>query len=199
LEKALMKKDIKEQIETIIRTHKKMVAKFEADGLETIAAAADTITKVLKQGGRVYVCGNGGSAADAQHIASELIGRFERERKGLPAIALTTDTSVITSISNDYGFENVFAKQVEALVEEGDILWAISTSGASVNVIAAAELAKKKGACVLAFTGKSNSKLEQIADICVCANEKSTARSQEIHQLAYHIICGLVERCFTSG
>ena len=194
-----MEKNIKEQIETIIQTHKKMVAEFEADGLETIAAAADTITKVLKQGGRVYVCGNGGSAADAQHIASELVGRFERERKGLPAIALTTDTSVITSISNDYGFENVFAKQVEALVEEGDILWAISTSGASANVIAAAELAKKKGACVLAFTGKSNSKLEQIADICVCANEESTARSQEIHQLAYHIICGLVERCFTSG
>ncbi len=194
-----MEKNIKEQIETIIRTHKKMVAEFETDGLETIAAAADTITKVLKQGGRVYVCGNGGSAADAQHIASELVGRFERERKGLPAIALTTDTSVITSISNDYGFENVFAKQVEALVEEGDILWAISTSGASANIITAAELAKKKGACVLAFTGKSNSKLEQIADICVCANEKSTARSQEIHQLAYHIICGLVERCFTSG
>ena len=194
-----MEKNIKEQIETIIQTHKKMVAEFEADGLETIAAAADTITKVLKQGGRVYVCGNGGSAADAQHIAGELVGRFERERKGLPAIALTTDTSVITSISNDYGFENVFAKQVEALVKEGDILWAISTSGASANVIAAAELAKKKGACVLAFTGKSNSKLEQIADICVCANEKSTARSQEIHQLAYHIICGLVERCFTSG
>jgi len=194
-----MEKNIKEQIETIIQTHKKMVAEFEADGLETIAAAADTITKVLKQGGRVYVCGNGGSAADAQHIAGELVGRFERERKGLPAIALTTDTSVITSISNDYGFENVFAKQVEALVEKGDILWAISTSGASANVIAAAELAKKKGACVLAFTGKSNSKLEQIADICVCANEKSTARSQEIHQLAYHIICGLVERCFTSG
>ncbi len=194
-----MEKNIKEQIETIIQTHKKMVAEFEADGLETIAVAADTITKVLKQGGRVYVCGNGGSAADAQHIAGELVGRFERERKGLPAIALTTDTSVITSISNDYGFENVFAKQVEALVEEGDILWAISTSGASANVIAAAELAKKKGACVLAFTGKSNSKLEQIADICVCANEKSTARSQEIHQLAYHIICGLVERCFTSG
>lgn len=194
-----MEKNIKEQIETIIQTHKKMVAEFEADSLETIAAAADTITKVLKQGGRVYVCGNGGSAADAQHIASELVGRFERERKGLPAIALTTDTSVITSISNDYGFENVFAKQVEALVEEGDILWAISTSGASANVIAAAELAKKKGACVLAFTGKSNSKLERIADICVCANEKSTARSQEIHQLAYHIICGLVERCFRSG
>lgn len=194
-----MEKNIKEQIETIIQTHKKMVAKFEADGLEAVVAAAETITKALKQDGRVYVCGNGGSAADAQHIAGELVGRFEHERKGLPAIALTTNTSVITSISNDYGFENVFAKQVESLVKEGDILWAISTSGASVNVIAAAELAKKKGACVLAFTGKSNSKLEQIADICVCANEKSTARSQEIHQLAYHIICGLVESCFTSG
>ncbi len=194
-----MEKNIKEQIETIIRTHKKMVAKFEADGLETIVAAAETITKALKQNGRVYVCGNGGSAADAQHIAGELVGRFEHERKGLAAVALTTDISVITSISNDYGFENVFAKQVEALVKEGDILWAISTSGTSANVIAAAELAKKKGACVLAFTGKSNSKLEQIADICVCTYEKSTARSQEIHQLAYHIICGLVERCFTSG
>ncbi len=194
-----MEKNIKEPIEAIIQTHKKMVAEFEADGLETIAAAADTITKVLKQGGRVYVCGNGGSAADAQHIAGELVGRFEHERKGLPAVALTTDTSVITSISNDYGFENVFARQVETLVKEGDILWAISTSGASANVIAAAELAKKKGACVLAFTGKSNSKLEQIADICVCANEKSTARSQEIHQLAYHIICDLVERGFANS
>jgi D-sedoheptulose 7-phosphate isomerase len=194
-----MEKNIKEQIETIIRTHKEMVAEFEAGGFETIAAVAETITKALKQGGHIYLCGNGGSAADAQHIASELIGRFERERQGLPAVALTTDTSVITSIANDYGYENVFAKQVEALVKEGDILWAISTSGTSANVIAAAELAKKKNACVLALTGKSNSKLEQIADICFCANEESTARSQEIHQLAYHIICDLVERSFANS
>ena len=194
-----MSENIKKQITEVIETHKKAIAEFEANGLETIAAAAKIITRALKQGGRLFLCGNGGSAADAQHIAGELVGRFERERKGLAAIALTTDTSVITSVSNDYGYENVFARQVEALLKDGDILWAISTSGASANVIAAAELAKKKGACVLAFTGRSNSKLEQIADICFCANEKSTARSQEVHQLAYHIICDLVEDSFANS
>ncbi|GAG98957.1 unnamed protein product [marine sediment metagenome] len=192
-----MEENIKKQIQDIIQTHKKIVAEFEADGLEAVAAAAKTITKALKQNGRVFICGNGGSAADAQHIAGELVGRFERERKGLAAMALTTDTSVITSISNDYGYENMFARQVETLVKQGDILWAISTSGTSANVIAAAKLAKKKDACVLAFTGNSSSELEQIADICVCANDKSTARSQEIHQLAYHIICKLVEQNFS--
>jgi D-sedoheptulose 7-phosphate isomerase len=124
------------------------------------------------------------------------VGRFERERKPLPAVALTTDTSIVTSISNDYGYENVFAKQVEALVKKGDVLWAISTSGTSANVIAAAKLAKKKGAKVLAFTGSNDSKLEKVSDICLCANSKSTARSQEIHQLGFHIICGLVEDSF---
>ena len=194
-----MEKNVKKQIEAAIQVHKKMVIELESGGIETIAAAAEAIIRALKQEGTVYICGNGGSAADAQHIAGELVGRFARQRKGLAAVALTTDTSVITSISNDYGYENVFAKQVEALVREGDILWAISTSGSSENVIAAAELAKKKGACVLAFTGKSNSKLEQTADICFCANDKSTARSQEIHQVAYHIICGLVEQSFCKG
>jgi D-sedoheptulose 7-phosphate isomerase len=114
----------------------------------------------------------------------------------LAAVALSTDTSIITSIANDYAYEDVFARQVEALVKKGDILWAFSTSGTSANVIAAAKLARKKGASVLAFTGKANSKLEQIADICLCANDESTARSQEIHQLAYHIICELVEQSF---
>ncbi len=191
-----MNEDEKKKITEAIETHKKMIAELEASGIETITAAAEAIIRSLQQDGRIYICGNGGSAADAQHIASELVGRFERERKGLAAVALTTDTSVITSISNDYGYENVFAKQVEALVREGDILWVISTSGASANVIAAAELAKKKGAYVLAFTGRGNSKLKQIADICFCANSESTPRSQEIHQVAYHIICGLVERSF---
>jgi len=194
-----MNEDIKKHITQTIQKHKEMVVELETNGLETIAAAAEIITKALKQDGRIYLCGNGGSAADAQHIASELVGRFERERKPLPAVALTTDTSVITSISNDYGYENMFAKQVEPLVRKGDILWAISTSGASPNVIAAAELAKKKGATVLAFTGINNSKLEQIADICFCANDKSTPRSQEIHQIAYHIICDLVERSFVDS
>ena len=191
-----MNEGVRKKIIEVIKTHKKKISEFEASGIEIIAAAAEAITRALKQNGRVYICGNGGSAADAQHIASELVGRFERERQGLAAVALTTDTSVITSISNDYGYKNIFARQVDALVKKGDVLWAISTSGASANVIAAAELAKKKGACVLAFTGRSNSKLEQIADICFCANEASTARSQEIHQLAYHIICDLVEQSF---
>lgn len=191
-----MNADSKKQITKAIETHKKMVAEFEATGVKAIVDAADAIIKALKQDGRLYICGNGGSAADAQHIASELVGRFQRERKALPVIALTTDTSAITSISNDYGFENIFARQVEALVKDGDILWAISTSGTSPNVIAAAELAKEKGAAVLAFTGTANSRLEKIADICFCA-KNSTARSQEIHQLAYHIICDLVEQSFS--
>lgn len=191
-----MEKNVNKQIQDAIQIHKKMIAELEANNIETIAAAAGIITRALKQDGRVYICGNGGSAADAQHIAGELVGRFERQRRGLAAIALTTDTSVITAISNDYGYENVFAKQIEALVKHGDILWAISTSGDSPNIIAAAKAAKKKGASILAFTGRDNSKLEQIADICLCANDRSTAHSQEIHQLAYHIICGLVEQSF---
>lgn len=191
-----MDKSTKRQIAEAINTHKKMVAELEVSGMEIIAAAAGAIIESLKQNGRVYICGNGGSAADAQHIAGELVGRFARERKALPAVALTTDTSVITSIANDYGYEDVFVRQVEALVRKGDIFWGISTSGASPNVIAAAKLAKKKGACILAFTGRANSKLEQIADICFCADNQSTARSQELHQLAYHIICDLVEQSF---
>jgi len=191
-----MNKNIKKQVAKAIETHKKMLAEFEARGVEVIAAAAQAIIKTLKQNGTVYLCGNGGSAADAQHIAGELVGRFARERRALAAVALSTDTSILTSIANDYAYKDVFARQVEALVKKGDILWAFSTSGTSANIIAAAKLAKKKGACVLAFTGKANSKLEQIADICFCAGDKSTARSQEIHQLAYHIICDLVEQSF---
>jgi len=193
-----MNEDAKKQLAEVIEAHRKILAEFEANSLETIVAAAEAITKAIKQNGRLYICGNGGSAADAQHIAAELVGRFECERKGLPVIALTTDTSLITSVSNDYGYENIFVRQVEALVKEGDILWAISTSGSSLNVVAAAQLAKRKGAFVLAFTGKAVSELEQIADICLCANSQSTARSQEIHQLAYHIICQLVEQNFTT-
>ncbi len=191
-----MDKDVRKKIIETIESHKQAIDELQTSGIEAIAAATKIITRALKQNGRLYICGNGGSAADAQHIASELVGRFERERKPLPAVALTTDTSIITSVSNDYGYENVFAKQVEALVKKGDVLWAISTSGESANIIAAAKLARKKGAAVLAFTGKNNSKLEQAADICFCANSKSTARSQEVHQLGFHIICGLVEDGF---
>lgn len=185
-----------EKIKQTLDAHERLLAQLRRTGIETIAAAAKMITQALKNGGTVYICGNGGSAADAQHIAGELVGRFTRERKALPAVALSTDTSILTSIANDYSFEKVFARQVEALVRKGDILWAFSTSGTSPNVIAAAESAKERGASVLAFTGKAETPLERLADICICADDESTARSQEIHQLAYHIICDLVEMSF---
>ena len=194
-----MDEDIKKQITETIETHKKMTAEFQKSGIEKVAAISQAITRALEQNGTVYLCGNGGSAADAQHIAGEFVGRFKRERKALAAVALSTDTSVITCIANDYSYEKVFSRQVEALVREGDILWAFSTSGTSANVIAAAESAKNKSAYVIAFTGRINSKLEQISDICFCADDESTARSQEIHQLAYHIICDLVECSFTNS
>jgi D-sedoheptulose 7-phosphate isomerase len=194
-----MNPDTKKHITEAIETHKKMTADFEKDGIETIAAIAGTITNALKQDGTIYLCGNGGSAADAQHIAGEFVGRFARERKPLPAVAFSTDTSVLTCIANDYSYEKVFARQAEALVRKGDILWAFSTSGTSANVIDAARIAKEKGARVIAFTGRSGSELEQMADICFCADAESTARSQEIHQLAYHIICDLVERDFANS
>ncbi len=183
-------------IEQTLGIHEQLLEQLRLNNAETIAAAAQLTTRALKNGGAVYICGNGGSAADAQHIAGEMVGRFTRERKALAAVALSTDTSVLTSIANDYAYEKVFARQVEALVQKGDILWAFSTSGASANVIAAAELAKEKGASLLAFTGKTDTTLERLADICICAASESTARSQEIHQLAYHIICDLVEQDF---
>ncbi|UCC97270.1 MAG: SIS domain-containing protein [Phycisphaerales bacterium] len=193
-----MNEDTRKRIAETIETHKKMVVEFERRGIETIVSIAQAVADALERNGTVYLCGNGGSAADAQHIAGELVGRFCRQRKALAAVALSTDTSVVTCIANDYSYEKIFARQVEALVRKGDILWAFSTSGSSANVIAAAEAARKRDAYVIAFTGTSNSKLEEIADICLCAENESTARSQEIHQLAYHIICDLIDRRFSN-
>ncbi len=186
----------KKQISEAVETHKRMTVELDKNS-EIISAVAEAIIKVLEQNGTIYLCGNGGSAADAQHIAGELVGRFQRERKALAAVALSTDTSILTSIANDYSYEKVFARQVEALVREGDILWAFSTSGTSASVTVASRLAKEKNAQVIAFTGRKNSELEHISDICFCADNESTARSQEMHQLAYHIICDIVEYNFT--
>ncbi len=185
-----------ERIKEAIETHRKMLAVFEASAIETTVAMAGEIVHSLRNNGTLYLCGNGGSAADAQHIAGEFVGRFRAERRALPAVALSTDTSVLTCIGNDYDYESVFARQVEALVRPGDILWAFSTSGTSPNILRAAETARRQGARVLAFTGRANSKLESMADLCFCAEAALTARSQEIHQLAYHIICDLVEQRF---
>jgi D-sedoheptulose 7-phosphate isomerase len=186
----------KNQIAGIIETHKRMVSSFEASGLEIVCNMAEAIIKAIKKGGTVYICGNGGSAADAQHIAAELVNRFESNRGALPAVAITTDSSVMTSIANDSNYDAVFSRQVDALVKKGDVLWAISTSGKSPSILAAAKAARQKGASVVAFTGRKNSSLERLADICLCADSESAARSQEIHLLAYHIICKLVEQSF---
>lgn len=191
-----MNQNVNNLITEAIETHSKMVATLQKCGIEILTTIAQTIIDALKNNGTIYICGNGGSAADAQHIAGELVGRFRRERKALPVVALSTDTSVLTSIANDYSYENVFARQVEALINKGDILWALSTSGTSPNVAKAAKLAKERGARVLAFTGRADSELERIADVCFCAENESTARSQEIHQIAYHIICDIVEYSF---
>ena len=186
----------KKRVLDSIQLHKKVLAELEANCVDQIALSAKMLIDCIAGGGCIYICGNGGSAADAQHIAGELVGRFLRERKGLPAVALTTDTSVMTSIANDYDFEQVFSRQVEALVKEGDCLWAFSTSGTSKNVLTAAKLAKQTGAKILTFTGKKDSPLETLSDCCVCV-EGPTAAVQEVHQVAYHILCDFVEEAFT--
>ncbi|MHC5083525.1 MAG: D-sedoheptulose-7-phosphate isomerase [Planctomycetota bacterium] len=183
----------KQRILETIQLHKTLVADLQANCLEAIEAAAAMLIDCIGSGGCIYTCGNGGSAADAQHIAAELVGRFLRERKGLPAVAMTTDTSNLTSIGNDYGFEHIFSRQVEALVKEGDVLWGLSTSGTSKNIIAAIEKAKEKDAKVLAFTGKKDSPMEKLADVCICVEGPGSYVIQEVHQLAYHILCDLVE------
>jgi D-sedoheptulose 7-phosphate isomerase len=158
--------------------------------LERIAAE---MTRAVFAGNKVLWCGNGGSAADSQHMAAELVGRFRRERRGLKSIALTTDTSLLTAIGNDYGFEKVFQRQVEALCTAGDVVVGISTSGNSDNVCAALQAARTLNAFTVAFTGESGGKLAQIADVTLRIPSNETARIQEGHTLCGHILCDWVE------
>jgi D-sedoheptulose 7-phosphate isomerase len=163
-----------------------------------IAEAARQLTEVLQTGGKVLLCGNGGSAADAQHIAAELTGRFERERRALPAVALTTDTSAMTAIANDYGFARIFARQVEALGRTGDALVAISTSGESDNVLAAVDAARLAGLQTVGLAGRTGGRLARACDRCIVVPERSTARIQECHILIGHIWCSLIEEAFAT-
>lgn len=161
-----------------------------------IELAARHMVHCLAQGGKILVCGNGGSAADAQHFASEMLNRFEQERPGLAAIALTTDTSTLTSIANDYAYEQVFARQIKALGQPGDILLAISTSGNSANVLQAVAAAHSRHMPVIAMTGRSGGGLaEQIQadDVLLCVPAESTARIQEVHLLIIHCLCDAVD------
>ncbi len=161
--------------------------------VETVSRMADAIITCLRNGGVLYTFGNGGSAADAQHIAGELVGRFKLERGGFACVALTTDSSVITSTANDYGFDAVFVRQADALVREGDAVLAISTSGESENVIRAVELARARKAVVLALSGNEGGRLATLADICLTVPSADTPRIQECHINVAHILCGLVE------
>jgi phosphoheptose isomerase len=173
-----------------IALHQRLMA---ADPGPVLDAAAVIVT-AMKGGGTLLAFGNGGSAADAQHVASELVGRFERHRRGFAAIALTTDASVLTSISNDYGYERVFARQLEALGRKGDVAMGITTSGASANVIAAFEAARARGLQTIALTGRDGGAAGRAVDIHINVPSDSTARIQEVHRTLLHVICDLVER-----
>lgn len=186
-----MKTLIQDAIEKSIQTKQKIIS----DGLvDQIEKAARMLIECYKNKGKLLLCGNGGSAADAQHIAAELIGRFEKERPSLPAIALTTNSSNLTCISNDYDFEAVFARQVEGHCRKGDVLMVISTSGNSPNVVKAAEKGRQIGAKVIALTGSSGGKLKEVSDLLLNVPSDQTPRIQESHILIGHILCELLEQ-----
>ena len=166
-----------------------------------IAAAAERMVQCLRNDGKILACGNGGSAADSQHFAAELLNRFEMERPGLAAMALTTDTSTLTSIANDYDFDQVFSKQVRALGQKTDMLLAISTSGNSKNVLAAVVAAHENGMGVVALTGRNGGRMTEVllpSDIHVCVPAQSTARIQEVHLLTLHCLCDAID-CLLMG
>lgn len=161
-----------------------------------IEEAVNACISCLKNGGKLMFCGNGGSAADSQHLAAEIIGRYKKNRPAMPAIALTVDTSALTAIANDFGYEDVFSRQVEGLGKKGDILFAISTSGNSINILKATEQAASMGIKTIAFTGVSGGKLKDMADITINVPSDETNHIQEMHIAVGHIICGLVEEAF---
>jgi phosphoheptose isomerase len=162
--------------------------------LSAVVRAADAILDAYAAGGKVLTFGNGGSAADAQHFAAELVGRFERDRPGMPAIALTTDTCTLTSVANDYGFDRIFARQIEALGRSGDVAVAISTSGESPNVIEGLREAAARGLRTIALTGRNGGPLGAMAEIHINVPHDITCRVQEVHMTLLHAICGIVER-----
>lgn len=166
---------------------------FTGKNADLVVESATAIAESFKAGGKLLIIGNGGSASDAQHLAAEFVNRFEIERPPLPALALTTDTSNLTSIANDYSFDQVFSKQIRALGKEADVLLAISTSGNSPNVVKALEAAQAHGIRVIALTGKDGGKLGEKADIHINVNAASTARVQEVHITVCHILCELVD------
>lgn len=171
-------------------------AVFTPDFATRIEHVAQRLVDSLRASGKLLIMGNGGSAADAQHIAAELVGRFKVERQGLAAIALTTDSSVLTAWSNDYAYETVFSRQVEALTRPGDVVWGISTSGNSVNVIRAFEAARKAGAITFGLLGRDGGKLSGMSDLCLVVPLDETDRIQTAHMIIYHALCAYLDEAF---
>ncbi len=180
---ALIKESIKVKEELLVPENIKLIDEISQE-----------VVKTLKRGGKILFCGNGGSAADSQHLAAEFVGRFKKERKAISALSLTTNTSILTAISNDYGFKNVFSRQVQALGKKGDLLIGISTSGNAENVILAVRMAKKIGIKTVGLTGKDGGKLAKISDISFVVPSNDTAHIQEAHILIGHILAEIAEK-----
>jgi len=188
-----------ESIKFQLAEHVALIRKIEDTLTEEIAAAVVMLQAALKAGNKLLVMGNGGSAADAQHFAAEIIGRFKLERPALPAIALTTDSSILTAIGNDYGFDAVFSRQVEGLGRAGDVVFGISTSGNSPNVFAALSRARDLGCKTVALTGRDGGTLKTVADISIIVPSYDTPRIQEGHVTIIHILCDLLEKRLFKG
>jgi len=187
------KVSMEDHIIKIFKESNRVKETFVNENLSKLVNVVEAITSALKAGNKILLFGNGGSAADAQHLAAEFVNRFVIERPPLPAIALTTDSSIITSIGNDYDFSEVFSKQIRAIGQAGDVAWGISTSGSSSNVLKGLEVAKKMGLLTVAFTGKDGGNIAKIADFSINVSSSVTARIQEAHITAGHAICELVD------
>lgn len=183
-----------EWIDGYFRNAAEVIASSGQALAEPLARAREALCRALGNDGGVLVFGNGGSAADAQHIAAEMVGRFAFDRPGLRAVALSTDSSILTSVANDYGFEQVFARQVQALGRKGDVAIGLSTSGNSPNVLAGLEAARANGLVTVAMTGRGGGQCGEVADILLAVPHEKTARIQEAHAVAYHLLCEAVEK-----
>ena len=187
---------MKEIASAALNAHKDVLEKVMDMLQDDIQSVCRMVVSVLQSGGKIMFCGNGGSAADAQHLAAEISGRFETERRGLPALALTTDSSVMTAIGNDFGYDHIFRRQVEALANPGDLLIGISTSGSSPNVLAAFGQARKTGCKTIGLSGRDGGAFSGKCDLNIIVPSPSTARIQEMHILIGHIICKAIDQAF---
>jgi D-sedoheptulose 7-phosphate isomerase len=185
---------MKKEIESSLNESIAIKTELLSSSIESVVQIANILVEAFKTGHSLYLMGNGGSAADAQHISGELVGRFKRNRKPLPALALTTDTSVLTAIANDFGYDQCFERQVDAFVKEGDVVIGLSTSGNSSCIINATRVAKEKGAKTVAFTGKGGGMLKDHVDVCMEIPSTDTARIQECHITIGHILCSIIEK-----